>query len=150
MLGVLLWAARPPVSRPPVCEDVIATDAVNVVRQLRTGEDGYEIELWSRQPFPVRAMPTILRIGDVETSRSRHGDAFDLRTLVFYIDEDSFNGVSTGDPMFVHHGVVPDDLQANPELATEVVVADGWDLWTFGRLDKSQLDCPPLTVEEAS
>lgn len=126
------------------CNDTVALDATNVTRQLRTVEDGYELELWSRESFIARALPTILRVGTVETSFSRSGAAGSSNTIIFLIGSNDYAAMETGDGVIVHHGLIPEGLEANPELAGSVLYAAEGSLWTFGLFDKSQLDCPPL------
>jgi len=148
IVGVLalLFAARTPAAPPPHCDGVIDAEAVNVVLQMRSGDDGYEIDLWSREPFPMRAMPTVLRVGLIDTSRSSYGDVGSLNRITFYIDAEDFDFMRTGDPMLVHYGFISRELELNPDLAADAAVADDGNVWTFGRLDKSQLNCPPLPV----
>lgn len=145
-VATLLFAARTPDAPLADCNDDVDPEAVNVVRQLRSGDDGYEIELWSREPFPVRAMPTVLRVGVIDSSISSYGDAGSLQTITFHIDAEDFDFMRTGDPILIHHGFVSEELERNPDLAADAVIADGWELWTFGRLDKSQLNCPLIEV----
>ncbi len=143
MIAAVLVIARNPPGQP-ICRETMATDDVNVIRQLRSTDAGYELELWSEEAFPVRAMPTVLRVGIIETSASHL--EFDQRTIVFPIAAQDFKQMETGDPILVHHTFVPLDLDANPNIASRLLYTDGWNLWTFGRFDKSQLDCPPMEL----
>lgn len=128
---------------PLRCREVVATDVPNFVRQLRSVQDQYEIELVTEHPFVVRAMPTVLRIGRLDMKSSRMG--FDGHSIAFTISGREFEGLQTGDPIFVHHTFIPPQLEENPTLAAEVITTDGWEIWTFGPFDKSQLDCPPVS-----
>lgn len=136
---------------PPRCSSQTLASAqhqpVNVVWQLRTADDGYELELWTQEPFPVRAMPTLLRIGTIDLGLSRFVEG-DLTRIVFPIPSEDYERMATGDPILIHHTLLPPELDANPNLAGNVLSTDGRDLWTFGRLDKSQLDCPPIGIPE--
>lgn len=133
---------------PPRCNDAVAPrnpdDVVNLVRQLRTTDAGYELELWSREQFHVRAMPTLLRIGEVDTRFTRLDQW--SNTLVFEIPDDEYERLRTGDAILVHHMLIPLALQENPNLAGNVIATNGGNIWTFGRFDKSQVDCPPLEL----
>lgn len=137
---------------PPLCRDHVAIAAdgepINVVRQLRSTDDGYELELWSREQFPVRAMPTILRVGRIDTGLSRL--VFDGQTIVFAIPPEEYERMDTGDPILIHHTFIPQGLEENPNIAGDVLATNGANLWTFGRFDKSQLDCPPIALPEDS
>jgi hypothetical protein len=144
LAAVVVLSRNPPL--PERCRDPVATAAVNVQRQLRSTADGYELELWSREPLPVRALPATLRVGRVETSHSRFGDGGSTHTIIFTIPADDYRRVATGDPVIVHHGLVSEQLLDDPAAFAQREVADGWDLWTFGLFDKSQLDCPSIEV----
>ncbi len=144
-IGLRLAVDEP--ATQPRCDQADSTGEVNVLRQLRTLEGDYEIELWSRAPFPVRALAPVLRIGDRDFGLSRYGDqGGDLRTLIFSLTAAEYKTVSTGDLVAIYYGFFPDELVDNPDLAARRDLTDGANLWTFGRLDKSRLDCPPRPV----
>lgn len=151
LLAVVVAVVQVPPA-PAHCNDPAVAargvDTVNIVRQLRSTEDGYELELWSREAFPVRAMPTVLRVGTIDSGLSRLG--FDLHSIVFAIETADYEQMTTGDPILVHHTFIPPELEADPNLAGNIISTNGANLWTFGRFDKSQLDCPPLPLPAAS
>lgn len=98
----------------------------NVVRSIRTIPSpgtGVEIELFSRQGFPVRDEIAVLRIGGREFLNSRYPAGGDTRTLIFTLTREDFASVKTGDDVSVQYG----HDSAGPR-------------WSFGTLDKSLLD----------
>ena len=112
------------------------TDAVNVQRRLTSTPEGIEFELWSSAPFPVRALPPVLRIGDVDFLSSRHPDDGRLDTPIFLIGVEYFESFTASDSVVIYHS-------APPLLNQDVVATDGVDVWTFGALRTDLLDCVP-------
>lgn len=141
VVGIVAISFRNPTA-PARCREEAPADAPNVVRQLRSVQEAYELELTSEEPFVVRAMPTLLRIGSVDMGLSRIG--LDGHTIVFTISSENYAQLETGDPILVHHTFIPEALVDDPDLAGRLIFTDGGQVWTFGRFDKSQLDCPPL------
>ena len=115
----------------------IDPDAVNVQQRIATTDDGVEFEVRSAEPFPVRALFPILRIGDHEFSRSRYPDDGSLNTLIFPIPAEEFAELRDGDLVVVHHGLL------EPAFDVGEIVTDGWNVWTFGKLNLDLLDCTP-------
>jgi hypothetical protein len=97
---------------------------VNTVTRIERVSDGVEIEVTSSKPFPVRAIPPLLRVGDHVFGRSRSPADGSLNTLIFMLSDAEFAQTSNGDRVSVAYG------RADPREA-------GWD---FGVLDKSALD----------
>lgn len=141
-----VWIAVDRPGQQPRCEQADSLTRMNVQVQLRGVDDNYELELWSPVPFPVRALAPILRIGNRDFGLSRYGAVYDLNTLIFSMSTAEYGTVDTGDPVAVYYGFFPDDLARDPDTAARLDVADGWNLWTFGRFDKSRLDCPRRAV----
>lgn len=112
----------------------VDTEAVNVQQRLTSTNEGIEFELWSSMPFPVRALPPILRIGDRRSSR--HPDDGRLDTLILLIDLEDFESLTASDPVAIYHS-------APPAPDRDVVATDGADVWTFGALRTDLLDCVP-------
>ena len=107
------------------CLPAVATaNEVNVVKSMRTTESEVEIELFSTRPFPVRALPTVLRIGTKEFITSRYAEVRNENVLIFTLTSDDFAQTSTGDRITVQYG--------RGESA-------GY-RWDFGVLNKNLLD----------
>jgi len=136
-IGVLAFGSRDTVSCD---EDTATSNGVNAVRRISTTETGIEIEVFSEVPFPVRAMPPLLQIGDREFGLSRYPDTGSLNTLIFRIPPNDFAELTSQDPVFVHHGFFLDDLDATVEVAGQ------GGTWTFGTLTKELLDCVSTDV----
>jgi len=99
----------------------VDSDAVNVQQRLTSTNEGIEFELWSSVPFPVRALPPILRIGDRDFLSSRHPDDGRLDTLIFLIGVEDFESLTASDPVAIYH-------TAPPVLEQDVVATDGVDV----------------------
>lgn len=97
----------------------------NTIRAIRVVARGVEIEVHSTRPFPIRALPAILRVGDQEFIRSRYPKGGGLDTLVFLLSREEFDALASGDPVAVQYGK---GRVANPRTR-----------WDFGSLDKSLL-----------
>ena len=93
----------------------------HTIRAIRTVERGVEIEVHSTHPFPVRALPAVLRIGGEQFVRSRYAKGR-LDTLIFLLSEEEFASLDTKDPVSVQYG----KGKARPKPT-----------WDFGALDKS-------------
>ena len=119
----------------PCTEAAGEEPATNRQQRLTTTEHGVEIELWSAEPFPVRALPPMLRIGSEVFSRSRYPDNGRLDTLLFLIPANRFETLTSDDSVVLYYGDPPAEDAAG-------VGTDGWSVWTFGNLRKGLLDCP--------
>jgi hypothetical protein len=115
LLGVLVWVMLLTWADVP---GVMAQ--APELRGIRAADTRIEIEVWSPDPFPVRALSPVLRIGQREFTLSRHPDGGDLHTLIFILTVEEFGRVSSGEDVTVHYG--------SPGHA-----------WAFGRLDKSRV-----------
>lgn len=67
----------------------------------------YEIELRSRDGFPVRNELPILRVGGRELSISRYPESGETTSLLFAIDADSFAGLPDGSEATLRYGESP-------------------------------------------
>jgi hypothetical protein len=94
---------------------------MNVIKSIKTTPSGVDIEIYSSRPFPVRALPPVLRMGSKEFMISRNPEDGSLNSLIFTLTPTEFAQVSTGDPVVVQYGA---------GMAPE-------DRWDFPRLDKS-------------
>jgi hypothetical protein len=79
-----------------------AVRSVQVLTAL-SGRAGIEIEVFSRDHFPVRNDPVVLRIGATEFLRSRDPTG-ELHTLIFTLTEEEFSQVSDGKDVTVYYG----------------------------------------------
>jgi hypothetical protein len=95
---------------------------VDGIRGIHAIGPRIEIEIHSVQPFPVRAIPPVLRIGAREFHFSRSPDDGDLHTLIFLLSPAEFAQLSSGEDVSVHYGP-PDALPGR----------------ALGRLDKGLL-----------
>ncbi len=84
---------------------------------------GVEIELFSRQGFPVRGEIPVLRIGGREFLVSRYPESGDTHVLIFTLSREEFRGLASGDEISLQYG----RDAAGPRR-------------DFGRLDVSRLD----------
>jgi hypothetical protein len=100
------------------------------VTEIRALDSAVEITVTSSEPFPVRALPPVLMIGDARFARSRYPDDGSLDTLVFVIPIDDFALLNDGDPIRVGYGLSP---------AAEAKGPTAGQAWDLGRLDKSRL-----------
>jgi hypothetical protein len=100
------------------------------VAEIRALDSAVEITVTSSEPFPVRALPPVLMIGDARFARSRHPDDGSLGTLIFVIPIEDFALLNDGDPIRVGYGLSP---------AAEAKGAAAGQEWDLGRLDKSGL-----------
>lgn len=117
------------------CEAIRQGDDINQQVRLATADAGIEFELWSSEPFPVRALFPVVRIGSRDFSRSRPGDDGRLNTLVFDIPHEEFDLLRSGDLVWVYYGGAggPPPLDSVPDIS---------DPWNFGSFNKELLDCP--------
>ena len=100
----------------------------NAIIAIRAVPDGIEIEVRSDRPFPARALPAVLVIGEREFHGSRYPRDGRKNTLIFLLSREEFAGVSSGDLVTVKYGR---GRAASPRA-----------LWGFGPLDKSMLGDP--------
>jgi hypothetical protein len=77
---------------------------VNTIKSIRTTPSRVEIELYSSRPFPVRALPPVLRMGSKEFTLSRNPEDGSLNTLIFTLTPDEFAQIQAGDQVTVHYG----------------------------------------------
>jgi hypothetical protein len=96
------------------------------VAALRLAGATVEIEVAGSQPFPVRALPPVLAIGESRFARSRPPEDGSLATLVFLVPLEDFAELADGDPMRLGYGL----SAGAPGPAAEPV-------WDLGPLDKS-------------
>jgi hypothetical protein len=104
-------------------------EVTNEIAALRTRDEGIEIELFSSEAFPVRALIPMLCIGGFETVQHHHPDG-DLNTIIFLVARDEFEALEDGELVTVQYGFCNPTLQGAPY----------WDLWIFEELDKGRLD----------
>jgi hypothetical protein len=96
---------------------------VNVIKNIQmTLEGSIEIELTSPTPFPVRSEVVMLRIGNQESTISRHPDDGNLNTLIFTVKPEQFARATAGERVVVQFG------------------NDASRQWDFGPLDGALLD----------
>ncbi len=76
----------------------------SLIRSIRAAGPAIEVEVHSSTPFPVRALPPVLRIGGREFRLSRSPADGSLSTLIFLLTPEEFARVSTGDQVTVHYG----------------------------------------------
>jgi hypothetical protein len=96
---------------------------VNVIKNIQmTLEGSIEIELTSPTPFPVRSEVVMLRIGNQESTISRHPDDGNLNTLIFTVQPEQFARATAGERVVVQFG------------------HDASRQWDFGPLDGALLD----------
>jgi hypothetical protein len=74
---------------------------VNKITRVERVDDGVEIEVTSSEPFPVRAMPPLLHVGELVFGRSRSPGDGRLNTLIFMLSDEEFAQTSVGDPVGV-------------------------------------------------
>lgn len=142
VLGVVLFTARDAGDSEGCNDAAAAEDTLNILRSVTTTEDGVEIELWSREPFPVRALVAVLRIGDVDLAISRYPDSGSLNTLIFRASVDEFEQMAEGDETIIYYG--SPDLRPAQDVGSDELVTDGANFWSFGPFPKERLDCPPV------
>jgi len=122
------------------CEAAGRDDDSNRQVRLTATDEWIEFEFWSSEPFPVRALFPVVRIGTRDFSRSRYGDDGRLNTLIFFIPREEFDLLNPDDLVWVYYGGAgsppPSDF-----------VPDVSDPWSFGSFNKRLLDCP--TTEES-
>jgi hypothetical protein len=106
------------IALPAVAQD----GAVNAVTRIERVAGGVVIVVTSSTPFPGRAWPPLLHVGDRAFGRSRSPADGSLGTLIFMLSEDEFAETRTGDRLIVAFRGSPRET--------------GWD---FGVLDKSAL-----------
>ena len=114
------------------CEPMPLDDGLNRQVRLTRAGDWIEFAVWSREPFPMRALFPVMRIGDHEFSRSSYADADGLNTLVFFIPQEDFESLESGDPVSVYYGVADAQLRSDLESSNP---------WSFGPFNKDLLDC---------
>ncbi len=107
---------------------------INTQTRIQTTEEGVEIELTSSRPFPVRALPPVLRIGERDFWRSRNPDDGRLETLIFLVPAEDFEALETATPLSGFFALGRDGTTAVPE--------PGGDVWDFGPLQRDLLDRP--------
>jgi hypothetical protein len=96
---------------------------VNVIKNIQmTLEGSIEIELTSPTPFPVPSEVVMLRIGNQESTISRHPDDGNLNTLIFTVQPEQFARAAAGERVVVQFGH-DESVQ-----------------WDFGPLDRALLD----------
>ena len=104
----------------------LATDAEkvdkNTVKIRRVGKTTVEIEVTSSRSFPVTNALVVLNVGKQQSSLSGYPKNGDLHTLIFTMTTEAFGRAKDGDPISVEY---------SPDSQTP---------WTFGPLDKSQID----------
>ncbi len=122
------------VTEPGRCGAAIGDDDINRQVRLTSTADGVEFELWSSEPFPVRALFPVVRIGSRDFSQGRHGDDGQLNTLIVVIPHEQFDLLSSDDLVWVYYG----GAGTPPPLD---FVPDGSQAWSFGGFDKDLLDC---------
>jgi hypothetical protein len=141
----LFLGHHPPAAPFPGCGDDATPDGLgcdafspcppgseaNEVVSIRTVNSGVEIELFSTEPFPARALFPILCAGAHEFWTSRSGADGSLNTLIFSLTAEEFAATRTGDRLSVQYGYCEPDYDQRTLY---------WDLWVFGVLDKSLLD----------
>lgn len=118
-------------SQLPNPYSVTINEAMGRINNLRTvtaasaldNQSGVEIEVSSRQEFPVRNELTVLRIGGKDFKLSQYPLNGDTGTLIFTLTSQEFAQLSNGDPVTVQYG-----SDASNEF------------WNLGQLDKSLLD----------
>jgi hypothetical protein len=76
--------------------------AQGTVTRIQRTTTYWEIEISADQPFPMGAQPLLLKIGTHTFSRSI--PQRDLRVVVFYLTDQDYASVSTGDAMSVTYG----------------------------------------------
>lgn len=107
---------------------------MNIIKSIKTvtvPTPGIEIEVYSTTPFPVRALPPVLQIGNREFTRSRYPTVSNfeqaqeqLHTLIFFLPAEEFADLATGDPVTVYYGHK---------------AGSGYQ-WDFGTFDKDIVD----------
>lgn len=100
-----------------------AFSAVNTIKSINPVAATVEIEVHSTKPFPVRALPPVLKIGDKRFRMSRPPKDGSLHTLVFSLNASEFAQLHDGDPVVVLYGAAESPGER----------------WNFGRLDKSRM-----------
>lgn len=116
------------------CPVSTADDALNRQVRLTTTDDAIEFELWSIEPFPTRALFSVVRIGDRDFSSSRYPEDGRLNSLIFMIPHEDFDLLSSEDLVAVYYGGA-----GSPP--TGPVVPDPTNPWNFGGFKKGLLDC---------
>ncbi|MEM9554255.1 MAG: hypothetical protein AAGC60_08345 [Acidobacteriota bacterium] len=120
-----------------------ATRTATVDRLAQSGE-WVEIQVTSDdEPFPVRALPPVLTIGDTTFTRSLNPADGRLETLIFLAPAKSFAALETGASMRVFYALSTDaDARG---VARRAVAAGDADVWDLGAFDASR-----LTVDEST
>jgi hypothetical protein len=91
-----------------IAAPVLASEHVmNTITRVERVADGVEIEVASSEPFPVRAMPPLVRVGDQVFGRSRSPADGSLNALIFMLSDEEFGQTSTGDPVSVGYAGDP-------------------------------------------
>jgi hypothetical protein len=111
---------------------VARAEPVNAVAGIRAVGSTVEIAVTSSEPFPVRALPPVLRIGEARFSRSRHPSDGSPHTLIFLVPIQEFELLNDGDPIRVGYGLAP----GAPGTARSGAGQE----WDLGRLDKQSLE----------
>jgi hypothetical protein len=128
------WAHAGSVGAKEPADDDTAVS--NVVTRIETTEDGIEVELTSSKPFPVRALPPILRVGSSEFRLSRNPEDGRLETLIFLVPEKDFAELRADDAVAVFYGSpAPVD-----EGTTAAIAEPGGYVWDFGAFPIDLLD----------
>ena len=114
--------------------------AVNELRRIETKGVEVEIEIRSSKPFPVRALPPVLRIGDLDFTASRNPDNGRLDTLIFFVPAEDFAAI---DPQKVAMRVfyaTSIEGEVTPSGRPRAIAEPGGPTWDFGELRKELLD----------
>jgi hypothetical protein len=120
---------------------------INEQRRIETMEKWIEIEVRSSRPFPVRALPPVLRIGNREFSRSRHPDDGRLDTLIFRIPLEDFAELTSKDPVTVFYALSP-GRKTEEGGWTAAVPDSAGPARSFGTLQKELLDRPAPEADD--
>lgn len=138
---VLLVAAT--LAEPAAAQDD-NTRVINEQTRIETRENGVEIEIRSSRSFPVRALPPVLRIGDLDFTLSRNSDDGRLDTLIFLVPTEEFADIDPENgPMQVLYALSIES-QVTRSGRPEAVPEPGGLVWDFGTLRKELLDDPRL------
>jgi len=144
LLISLAWVAFSDSDEPAACEQQpFDENAASVVESITSTKDGIEIRVWSRESFLMRALPPVLRIGEVDLAFSRYPEGGTLNTLIFIVSPHQFNQMTSGDEMFIYYGSSwQSDL---PEEKTEWMKSV-----KFLPFAKERRDCPPVRTPVTS
>ncbi len=120
----------------------------NIQQRIQTTDKGIEIELRSATPFPVRALPPVLRIGKQEFWQSRNPADGRLDTLIFLVPREAFDKLGAEDPVTVFYAL---GMTAGAEEGTPAAAVPerAGRVWRFGTFKKEMLDREPGPEPEA-